>query len=429
MVSIKKTLRVIAFTFSITPCLAAPEPTVLAVAGPVASPSYLAQLKALEKEGVASEAAVASAVDTNDKQKATRDLLQVLDQLGIVQSQTGDTVGAHVTLSTVRMLNARRHPIEQPLSLDDTIATNAIDTIVTEARNRQIVILNESHHDPMHRAFAARLATELRKLGFAYLACETFGVGVKNLKSDSITRHAGYYTGDPVFAEFVRESVQAGYTLVPYEHIPMNLKLLSPEEILAAREDGQAQNIIAATLAKNPQAKIFIYVGYGHVRKAGGDIARWSNMMAARLWKRTGIDPLTIDQTTMTAQPAAHDRLEIYNKVLLRYKPTDPIVLKSAKGKYAVFNRYYSGSVDLQVIFPDYGQQSGRPAWLATLAKRTPSEIPKSILPNSGRRLVQAFHKQDGADNVPADMVMVEAGKESPVLMLPKGNFRLAYED
>lgn len=34
--------------------------------------------------------------------------------------------------------------------------------------------LNEAHHIPMHRAFAMQLARELRKIGYTWLACETF---------------------------------------------------------------------------------------------------------------------------------------------------------------------------------------------------------------------------------------------------------------
>ncbi|MES2037881.1 MAG: hypothetical protein V4495_08595 [Pseudomonadota bacterium] len=40
-----------------------------------------------------------------------------------------------------------------------------------------------------------------------------------------------------------------------------------------------------------------------------------------------------------------------------------------------------------------------------------------------------AYHKQEPADGMPADVVMVQAGKTPPKLMLPPGEFRFAFED
>ncbi|MEQ1517727.1 MAG: hypothetical protein ABL931_14690 [Usitatibacteraceae bacterium] len=410
-----------------TSCVVVPVQEVVVLPGKVASPSYLSQLKAAEEAVAALEGAASSTVDVTGKQTAVRKLSLALDVLAVVRSQTGDIVGATSALSTLKALRGAQRVAEYSQLLDGTIPMNAINAIVAEARERQIVILNEAHHDPVHRAFATRLATELRKFGFEYLACETFGPDVAHLNSESIERRMGYYTADPVFSEFVRQAKRIGYALVPYEHIASDAKL-SQQEKWAAREDGQAQKIIAATLAKNPNAKIFVYVGFGHVKKADSNPTA-TEQMAARLWKRTGINPLTIDQTTMTAQPAAHPQFEIYEKVLRKHEPLVPIVLRAAQGGYAVFGSYYSGSVDMQVIFPNYATQFGRPTWFVSLANRTPFETPRTMLPTRGRRLIQAFHKMDGAVNVPADMVMAEAGKEPPMLMLPKGDFRFAYED
>ncbi|MBI3730472.1 MAG: hypothetical protein HY254_19355 [Burkholderiales bacterium] len=40
-----------------------------------------------------------------------------------------------------------------------------------------------------------------------------------------------------------------------------------------------------------------------------------------------------------------------------------------------------------------------------------------------------AYHKQEPADGMPADVVMVQADKTPPKLMLPLDEFRFAYED
>ena len=85
--------------------------------------------------------------------------------------------------------------------------------------------------------------------------------------------------------------------------------------------------------------------------------------------------------------------------------------------------------VDMQVIFPDYGYQHGRPAWLISLAGRTASPVPAALLPAAGRRLVLAYDKAHGADALAVDAVLVQAGQAAPSLMLPPGEMRLETQE
>jgi hypothetical protein len=128
---------------------------------------------------------------------------------------------------------------------------DAISAIVAEARKHQVVILNEAHHVPMHRAFAMRLARELRKVGYTWLACEAFGVDpmVKGYVSDK----TGYYTQEPVFTNFIRDAVAGGWKLVPYEHIDDDGEQ-SFEQQVENRETGQARNLVERIFAKEPKA-------------------------------------------------------------------------------------------------------------------------------------------------------------------------------
>ena len=61
---------------------------------------------------------------------------------------------------------------------------------------------------------------------------------------------------------------------------------------------------VATIFKKDPAARVFIYVGYSHLMKKerdfGGESAKKVQWMAGRLKAATGIDPLTIEQTTMT---------------------------------------------------------------------------------------------------------------------------------
>jgi hypothetical protein len=87
------------------------------------------------------------------------------------------------------------------------------------------------------------------------------------------------------------------------------------------------------------------------------------------------------------------------------------------------------GRVDMQVIYPRYGVHDGRPDWLRTLAGRSPRPIPAALLPKQGRRIIKALRVDAARDAVPADVVLVEAGKPAPLLMLPPGEYRYVHEE
>ena len=60
---------------------------------------------------------------------------------------------------------------------------------------------------------------------------------------------------------------------------------------------------------------------------------------------------------------------------------------------------------------------------------RHPSDVPPSLLPKSGTRLIQAFLASEAQDAIPIDQVLVTAGQAPPKLMLPKKPVRYTYED
>lgn len=314
---------------------------------------------------------------------------------------------------------------------------DAIEEIVRRARTTSIVIVNEAHVSPRDRAFALEVARALRPLGYSILAAETFGNvpptdphpwPMERLQQDGIVRlGTGFYTKDPVFAGFVRQALSLGYRPVAYEMTFAQRKpgvpAEKPSDMIAMREQAQAENLMAGIFASQPKAKVLIYVGYSHAGEAplpapDGTI-EW---MAARLKRMTGIDPLTIDQTTLTdissqsrpAHVAAAARIGARPAVF--FEGDRPLVLG-----------VYADAVDLQVVHPSRAYQSGRPAWLAQLGG-SPREIPRELLPTSGKRLVQAFAADAPADAVPLDQVLVTAGSPTPSLMLPPGPVRFATQ-
>ncbi len=354
-----------------------------------------------------------------------------LQQLGMQRAFAGDTEGA------IAAVDAQSPPAPAPLPAAaanagapaDVRAEDAVEAIVAQARTRRVVILNEAHHVPMHRAFAMRLAAALRKVGYTYLACETFsGDGTGVPAPGQVTTATGYYTREATFANFVNTALADGWKLVPYDVITPPKPGQDWMESVRAREQGEADNLVERIFAKDKDVKVFIYVGYSHAFKsvpgATGDV----DWMAERLRRATGLDILSVDQTEFYAHPDRAAEHPLYAGLLAAFPVSAPFVLRAPDGRYAVPG-LAQGRVDMQVIYPRYAVHDGRPDWLRTLAGRSPRPIPAALLPKQGRRIIKALRADAVKDAVPADIVLVEAGKPAPVLMLPPGDYRFVYEE
>ena len=100
--------------------------------------------------------------------RAPRDAM-ASDTLGILRSFVGDDAGALEVFET--MGGADRSP--DPAEVDETrrcIPEDALAASAAAAKDRQVVILNEAHHVPLHRAFSLEVARALRKQGFEWFA-------------------------------------------------------------------------------------------------------------------------------------------------------------------------------------------------------------------------------------------------------------------
>jgi hypothetical protein len=274
------------------------------------------------------------------------------------------------------------------------------------------------------------VALALRKLGFKYLAMETLDTGTEALaKRGYPLRYDGWYSKDPVFGDFIRQSLRAGYIPVAYEHTTEQEP--DPEDWaarIAAREEGEANNLIERVLKRDPTARIFIYVGYSHALKGSetmnGKTQAW---MAERLRLKTGIDPLCIEQTKIT-QPLPGTRDRAFLDAIFAATREDVVVLASREPRKS-YHSFDPARVDMQVFHRPARVVSGREDWLSIHGYRKPRAIPSELLPTKGRRLIQAFVANEAADAVPMDQVLVTAGVAPPVFMLPKGKYRFAYED
>jgi hypothetical protein len=398
---------------------------------------YLVRLVSAEHELAAAESAGA-APDFEARRAARSTALQ---NLAVMRAQVGDHAGA---LEAYRSMQSLYSGGDSPKGTEATANLEyaqstlarftpepAIAAIVRAARGRQIVILNEAHHVPRHRAFGMLLALELRKLGFEYLAMETFAPDVESLARRGYPTVAdGFYSDEPLFGDFIRQALRAGYRPIAYEQTWIAATESSDMvDRIESREEAQANNLVERVLKRDPGARLFVYVGYSHAYKGYQDMPgnRRTAWMAERLRAKSGIDPLCIDQTSVI-EPETGSRDRALLDAIFATRADDAVVLAD-RSTPALFNSPDPGRIDLQVFHRPSKRVSGRPDWLAMGGYRKPRAIQAKLMPTSGRRLVQAFLTGESASAVPVDQVLVTAGSPAPVFMLPKGKYRFAFQE
>lgn len=346
---------------------------------------------------------------------------QLLEQKSIsaqefaqVYALTGDAKG---TASILDRRTSKRAPAPSS-ELTGYSPEPAISAIVEAARSRRIVMLNESHQDQRHRAFALRLARELRRIGYTHLGAETFSVQINESMEDGAPDgNSGVYTADPLFGDFVRRSQQLGYQLFPYEQRPNQRPAGDNGQMLglASREQAQAENV-RAILEANHNAKIFIYAGGSHIMEhPDSDGNEW---MALRLKRSTGQDPLTINQTAGTPRSTAALDAPQYRSVASAFVLTTETVLRDDKGNFLSQPGY-----DLAVFHPRDAKPTARPGWLSMEGYRQAHEI--ELPTPKARMMVRAFLADEPTGSIPMDQMLIPPGTDRVVLMLPRGEYRI----
>lgn len=292
-------------------------------------------------------------------------------------------------------------------------ALDVFDEIVRRARLTSIVIVNESHERSNHRGFITELVGRLRPLGYDTLAMEALSnppAGTPERYLPAIVKQPdlpflededGFYVSEAGFGRLGRQAKALGYRFLPYElneedGLPADA---SRNDRIAVREEGQARNL-ASFVREHPGVKLVIHVGYSHAAEVlRPDGAKW---MAARVKEKTGIDPLTISQTSCRGGGETMR--------LSALPSSEP-----------------AGTFDLLVDHPTARFTHGRPEWRKQAGDRAVS-IPHGLRPTAGWRVIEARPLGEPVTSVPMERVAIRPG-EDIALMLPPGRYHLRAID
>jgi len=294
---------------------------------------------------------------------------------------------------------------------------DAYEYILKRARNEQIIMINEAHHFPFHRVFINTLLKGLYNLGFRY-----YGAEALDFRDSTINQRgypvlsSGYYIAEPQFGNLIREALNLGYTLFPYE--ARSFKLFRDPKL---RELEQAKNI-QQILSKDSTAKILIHAGYAHIREdsLGG---QWEKAMAGRFVELTGINPLTINQEVLT------ERIEpsIENPFYRMLEVETPAVLIDELEN--VFSgpegtNYY----DVRLYHPRTQYIEDRPHWLLYKNKKHVYLTDKHLF-KEFPCIVQAYNFHEDVDYaIPTDVVEIVNAQTFKPLVLAPGDYQIVIK-
>ncbi len=286
--------------------------------------------------------------------------------------------------------------------------------LVELARDQQIVMINEAHYKPIHRAFIGELAKALKADGFTHFGAEAFDPAVFSDQNRNVElSKRGYptltdgtsYISEPVFGQLIETVIQTGYTLFAYENtLPLPKSAVSQ---IAHRDTAQAKNILAE-LDNASDIKILVHAGYHHVREVEG--VSGEKWMAQFFQEQSGINPLTISQT------------DCYSETVFRGGTFGYALPVDQDGNPITSNGY-----DVVIIPPKEVQYNGRPTWLREIG-RDFVELPSQLKFEDQYTRVTAYDLRKVQAAVVEDTIYRPPHSDKP-LSLRIGRYRLEVTD
>lgn len=347
----------------------------------------------------------------------------------------------------------RDFPLQSHVTTDATLPTtvdwepaDASDVLTKLAADRNIVLINEAHHDAHTRQLTLALLPRLRALGFDYFAAEALVD-----KDDQLNRR-GYptrndgteYLHEPSYGDIVRMARKLGFTIVSYD-----VEGGTTQE----REIGQANNLYRKVFARDAHARLFVHAGYAHIDKAKGRLGN-TLPMAMQLQKLTGIEPLSIDQTQFREQIPS--RPDAYQQLITSFPADGPtvlinrttgkpwtahpdqydvnVILPPAAGQGAVESGYVQPSTIVNNINRNQPMlahyvNTQRPKWLTLHDERLPYAISTALCKVARPCVVDAHYFDESGDAIAADRYAFMQGDTESKLYLRPGRYRLRAWD
>lgn len=278
----------------------------------------------------------------------------------------------------------------------------------TEIASRErLIVIMEAHNAPKHRQWIEQTLAILQSAGFRDYAAEALSESGRSLKQRGYpVSLTGFYVSDPHFGNVLRTAVDLNFELHTYE---------ASGSDFYQREHEQAANL-AKLFAANPDLKLVVHAGYGHVFKTPDDTGQ--KLMAGHLWEMTGIEPYCIWQTYHS--PEEVEARQLAESLEASSEPMMLVPVPSGLSDPQF--QFPSGAVDAIVVHsPSVGGSSQRVHSFPTSRRRVAGSWNGSEWPV----LISAFKKGESADSIALDQVMLRDGEKDLVLWVPSDEYEI----
>jgi len=309
------------------------------------------------------------------------------------QTWIGDYDGAARSFSIAQPAQAN----DAPSPLTGAWHTRPADEVILElAKDRKAVFFNEAHSAPLTRTLTVQLLARLRAQGFTHFAAETLYLkeaeGLR--KRGYPTSKVGFYTEEPIYGEMVRTALRLGFTVIAYDAEDAGTG--------DARERAGAQSLYDQVFKRDPNARLVVNAGFGHIQKSG-DYLRGSSM--AKFFKKiSNIDPLCVEQTMMIPHARTDQDHPWYAAVMQAAHPAQPFVYVDAGNKpWTLKPELY----DVSVFFPHTAQNENRPSWVSLGGTRLPYPVGSDLCRDQFPCMLEARYTNEGDDAVAADRAVL----------------------
>ncbi len=238
----------------------------------------------------------------------------------------------------------------------ENVPFDADRLILAKAKKAKILIINEDHTAPSHRAYIANLLPKLKKIGYTKIGVEALQT------SDDV--HS-LTIKDPTFLRYLLEAKQQGYELISYDNkskyepnwetevkpmegVEFSVGFEDMERGMNIRDYNQFLNLESKIDQLAENEKIIIHVGHGHgtIMQVGG----WKPLGVYLIEKYGRSSVLSIDQVSLN-NCISIDSNDYYNQ----YRPKKSIMCNVGgkpfvESDFNILTYQYEKMYDSQVL-------------------------------------------------------------------------------
>lgn len=303
------------------------------------------------------------------------------------------------------------------MRLSELRVESASAPILKKATDAAMLFISEEHSSPEHRLLTYSLLSDLKKIGYNYLALETVASSPDSMSDFSVNVGTGFYTAEPTMANLIRYAHRLGLEIIQYDCTSCN----SSQD----REEVAASNLLTI-MARDSTNRMIVHCGFGHASKAKiGSLSMLAKLMIDKL--SPGKKVVSVAQHVIGQSMPGTYKDFLYSYISRKHRIDSQKVLFDQGSPFSLFQ---DSSFDLTVLNPVVGQAGLNSFRTADLkAVNLTFNLSRNSLYLCQLFPLEEIKEEEGFDRiVPASNSLVLQNREVS-LLVPPGNYYQVIRD